>query len=257
MSITLSTKHNIAIEVCSYSLESCIAAEKAGANRIELCASPFEGGTTPSAGLMKSAKENVNIQVHVMIRPRGGDFCYTDQEIGIMKADIEIAKQIGCDGIVLGILHPDGQINTGQIKELASLAHPMEVTVHRAFDMSSDPFEALEAIIDCGCTRILTSALQNKVTEGKELLREIVKKADGRIQIMAGSGVNARNAQDLLETGVDALHLTGKSTRDSVMTYRREGIAMGGLSEVPEYEIAYADVEKIRKVVEIVQPVNS
>jgi copper homeostasis protein len=244
---------SIKIEVCAFSLESCLAAEKGGANRIELCGSMYEGGTTPSAGLIQIAKQRVNIEIHAMIRPRGGDFCYSDDEIAVMQADIRIAKELGCEGIVLGILHPNGEVNIAQTKALVTLAKPMQVTFHRAVDMTPDYLEALENIIETGCNRILTSGQKNTATEGIEAIESLVKQANGRIEIMAGSGVNADNARTLIHTGVNALHLTGKSIRDSEMVYRKEGIAMGGLSEVPEYEIVYSDSEKIQAVVECVE----
>lgn len=240
---------SIKIEVCAFSLESCLAAEKGGANRVELCGSMYEGGTTPSAGLIQIVKQRINIEIHAMIRPRGGDFCYSDDEISAMQADIRIAKELGCEGVVLGILQPSGQVNIAQTKALATLAKPMQVTFHRAIDMSPDYSKALEDIIETGCVRILTSGQKNTAIEGIENIRILVNQANGRIEIMAGSGVNADNAQTLIHTGVDALHLTGKSVRDSEMVYRQEGIAMGGLSEVPEYEIVFSDSEKIRAVV--------
>lgn len=239
------------VEVCAFSLESCIAAEKAGAKRIELCGSMYEGGTTPSAGLIQLSKQRVSIEIHAMIRPRGGDFCYSDDEISVMQADIRMAKQFGCEGIVLGILQKDGRVNIDQIKALVVLAKPMQVTFHRAIDMTPDYLKALEDIIESGCNRVLTSGQKNTAMEGIEAIEILVKQAKRRIEIMAGSGVNVYNAEMLLDTGVNALHLTGKSSRDSEMVYRKEGIAMGGLSEVPEYEVAYSDFEKIRAVVDI------
>jgi copper homeostasis protein len=241
---------SIKIEICAFSLESCLAAERGGANRIELCGSMYEGGTTPSAGLIQVAKQRVSIEIHAMIRPRGGDFCYSDDEISVMQADIRMAKALGCEGVVLGILQPNGQVNIAQTKALVALAKPMQVTFHRAIDMTIDYLEALEDIIESGCDRILTSGQKNTAMEGIENIKNLVVQASGRIEIMTGSGVNADNAQTLIHTGVDALHLTGKSIRDSEMVYRKEGIAMGGLSEVPEYEIVYSDSEKIRAVVE-------
>ena len=243
---------SIKIEVCAFSLESCLAAEKGGANRIELCGSMYEGGTTPSAGLIQIVKQRISIEIHAMIRPRGGDFYYSDDEISVMQADIRIAKELGCEGIVLGILQPNGQVNVVKTKELVALAKPMQVTFHRAIDMTLDYLEALEDIIETGCERILTSGQKNTVMEGIENIETLVKKANGRIEIMAASGVNVNNAQTLIHTGINALHLTGKSIRDSEMVYRKEGIAMGGISEVPEYEIVFSDSEKIRAVVELV-----
>ncbi|MES2516553.1 MAG: copper homeostasis protein CutC [Bacteroidota bacterium] len=238
------------IEVCTFSLESCLAAERGGAKRIELCAAMYEGGTTPSAGLISLVKQKVNIEIHAMIRPRGGDFYYSDDEISVMQADIEIAKSLGCHGIVLGLLQQDGRVNIAQTKALADLAKPMQITFHRAIDMTPDYFEALENIIEAGCDRILTSGQKNTALEGIDAISELVKRANGRIEIMAGSGINIDNAQTLANTGVNALHMTGKASRDSAMVYRKEGIAMGGLSEVPEYGIVYSDEEKIRAVVD-------
>lgn len=242
---------SIKIEVCAFSLESCLAAEKGGANRIELCGSMYEGGTTPSAGLIQIAKQRVSIEIHAMIRPRGGDFCYSDDEFSVMQADVRMAKALGCEGIVLGILQPNGQVNVTQTKALVAMAKPMQATFHRAIDMTPDYSKALEDIIETGCVRILTSGQKNTAMQGIEAIENLVKQANGRIEIMAGSGVNADNAQTLIHKGVNALHLTGKSIRDSEMVYRKEGIAMGGLSEIPEYEIVYSDAEKIRAVVEI------
>ena len=238
------------VEVCAFSLESCIAAEKGGAKRIELCSSIHEGGTTPSAGLIQLAKQRVSIEIYAMIRPRGGDFCYSNDEISVMEADIRMVKQCGCEGVVLGILQKDGRVNVSQTKALVALAKPMQVTFHRAIDMTPDYLQALEDIIETGCHRILTSGQKKTALEGMEAIEILVNQAKGRIEIMAGSGINAYNAKLLLHTGVNALHLTGKSSRDSEMVYRKEGIAMGGLSEVPEYEVVYSDFMKIRAVVD-------
>ena len=241
---------SIKIEVCAFSFESCLAAEKSGANRIELCSSMYEGGTTPSAGLIQLVKQRINIEIHAMIRPRGGDFCYSKDEISVMQADILMAKKLGCEGIVLGILQPNGQVNVAETKALVDLAKPMQATFHRAIDMTSDYLKALEDIIETGCDRILTSGQKNTAIEGIKAIENLVEQASGRIQIMAGSGVNANNAQTIIYAGVNALHLTGQSIRDSEMVYRKEGIAMGGLSGVQEYKIIYSDFEKIRAVVE-------
>jgi copper homeostasis protein len=248
MSISNIIKPSV-VEVCAFSLESCIAAEKGGAKRVELCASLYEGGTTPSAGLIQLAKQRTSLEIHVMIRPRGGDFCYSEDEISVMQNDIRMAKSLGCDGIVLGILQKDGKVNISQTEAMVDLAKPMQTTFHRAIDMTPDYLEALENIIETGCVRILTSGQKNTAMEGIDAIKNLVKQANGRIEIMAGSGVNADNAQTLIHIGVDALHLTGKSVRDSEMVYRKAGIAMGGLSEVPEYEIVYSDIEKIQAVV--------
>ncbi len=245
------------VEICAYSLESCQHAEAAGADRIELCASPYEGGTTPSLGLLRRVRQAVRLGVHVMIRPRGGDFCYSESEFSVMQADLEAAREAGADGVVLGILRPDGRVDGHRTRALVEAAHPLPVTFHRAFDLTRDFDEALEAVLEAGCRRILTSGGANTAPEGLDQLARCVERAAGRLELMAGSGVNARNAAALLATGVDALHLSARSTRPSVMQFRRAGIAMGGLPEVPEYEVAYADVEKIRAVVEVVRGYRS
>lgn len=239
------------IEVCAYSLESCRAALEAGADRVELCAGPYEGGTTPSAGMIRMAREMLkDRQLYVMIRPRGGDFLYTDTEYELMRRDILSAKENGVDGIVTGILTAEGRVDVARTGELVRWAAPMKVTFHRAFDMTRDYREALEDVVRTGGYRILTSGQRNTVNEGREILGEIVKLAAGRIRIMAGSGINGANAREIALLGVDALHLSGKSRRDSAMVFRNPAVAMGGIPGIPEYEIVYSDKEKIREVVE-------
>lgn len=242
----------IKVEVVAFSLESCMEAVKGGASRIELCSSMYEGGTTPSAGLIEQALQLKEVEIHIMIRPRGGDFCYSELEFNLMKREIELALLLGAHGVVFGVLTPSGTIDTVRNAELIQLAGKMETTIHRAFDMTEDVFSALESIINLGFTRILTSAQQNEVANGISLLSKIVKKAGNRIQVMAGSGVNDANARALLNTGVGALHLSGKSKRESEMIYRRKGIYMGGLTDINEYEISYTDFRKVKAVVEIV-----
>jgi copper homeostasis protein len=246
-------KKSIKVEVCSFSLESCQNAEIAGANRIELCAGLYEGGTTPSAGLISLVKKEVNIDLFVMIRPRGGDFLYSIQEKKVMKADIEMAKKLGADGIVLGILKKNGEVDLAATKEMVETAWPLKITFHRAIDVSVDPFEALEAIIESGCVRILTSGQQNKAIDGLNMIEALVKKAQNRIEIMAGSGINAVNAQSFLEKGVNALHLTGKAVRASEMAFRKSKVSMSELEGISEFDLTFSDVEKIKKIVEIVK----
>ncbi len=238
------------VEVCTFSIESCLNAQKAGAQRVELCGGLYEGGTTPSYGLIKLARRLLSLKIYVMIRPRGGDFCYDSYEIETMKSDIETAKQLGADGVVFGILEPNGKVNIEVTKELVQIAYPMGVTFHRAFDVTPDPFEALEAIIETGAERILTSGQHNTAPEGWQLLEQIVKKANNRIEIMAGAGVNADNALLLAQTGVNALHLTGKAVREGAMIFKKEGINMASVLPANEYEIIYSDEVKIRALVE-------
>jgi copper homeostasis protein len=238
------------VEICAFSLESCLIAQRAGANRIELCGGMFEGGTTPSAGLIRMATQSIKIPIYVMIRPRGGDFCYSETEFEVMKTDILLAKNLGTNGLVFGILNPDGTVDSGRNKELIELAKPLGVTFHRAFDVSREPFEALESIIECGFERILTSGQKNTAIEGKGLLAELVKKANHRIEIMAGSGVNAQNAVKLWQTGIDAIHLTGKAITESKMTFRKPDVSMASAAQTNEYEIYESDLKKIEAVIQ-------
>lgn len=235
------------IEVCAYSLASCQTAQQAGAGRIELCGGLAEGGTTPSAGLIQLARQHLTIPLYVMIRPRGGDFLYNDSELAVMRADIQLAKSLGADGVVLGLLKANGTVDEDRTRELIELARPLPVTFHRAFDMTRDPFEALEAIIRTGAVRILTSGQQQSVSEGLPLLQQLADRASNRIEIMAGAGVNAQNASNLVAAGVHALHLSGSQKEDSGMIYRQPAVSMA--SGVPgEYEYAEASADKILAV---------
>ncbi len=240
------------VEVCAYSLEAALTAQRAGAQRLELCASPPEGGTTPPAGLIRLVKAQTTLPVCVMIRPRGGDFCYSETEFEQMQADLDIAVHLGADGVVLGLLHPDGTVDVPRTHQLVEQAHPVPVTFHRAFDLAADLLDALEAIIETGCRRLLTSGGMPTAYEGRDTLAALAWQTRGRIELLAGSGVNAGNAAELLETGIDTLHLTGKSTRPSAMTFRKPGLSMGGSAGFDEYEIQVADEAKIRAVVDIV-----
>ena len=241
------------LEICCFSLESCLIAQEAGAKRIELCGGMFEGGTTPSAGLIGLARQNLTIQLYVMIRPRGGDFCYSETEFEVMKADIQSAKNLGVDGVVFGILNPGGSIDKARTTALVKLANPLKTTFHRAFDVAKNPYQALEDIIDCGCERILTSGQKNTAIEGIDLLKALVEKSKNRIEIMAGSGVNAQNAQQFLNIGIHALHMTGKSMQASKMTFRKADVSMANTLLSNEYEIYEADFEKCKTVATILK----
>lgn len=242
----------VKVEVCAYSLESCINAELAGADRIELCSGPGEGGTTPSAGLVSIVLEKVNIPIYIMIRPRGGDFVYDDSEIEVMYREIDHAKKLGVHGLVLGILHPDGQVNVEQTRELVEYASPLGVTFHRAFDLTVDPVRALEDVISTGAERILTSGLKHAAPMALELLSQLAAQAAGRIEIMAGGGVSESSAENLLNTGIHALHLSGKAFRTTLQQFFQEGVSMAG--DVPdERHIMYSNVDNIRKVTDIIR----
>jgi copper homeostasis protein len=241
------------LEICCFSLESCLTAQRAGAGRVELCSGMFEGGTTPSAGLISLARQHLTIKLYVMIRPRGGEFCYSDAEYAVMKADVQVAKNLGADGVVFGILNADGSVDKKRTTQLANLAAPLKVTFHRAFDVANDPFQALEDIIDCGCERILTSGQKNTAVEGIDLLKTLVEKSQNRIEIMAASGVSAQNAQQFFNIGVHALHMTGKGIKESKMVFRKPDVSMASAVLTNEYEIYEADFEKCKAVVNILK----
>lgn len=236
-------------EVCCYSLESCLTAAKAGATRVELCASPYEGGTTPSAAAIRMARRVPGIELAVMIRPRGGDFLYSELEFDQMKREIGFALESGADCVVSGVLNPDGSVDVRRTKELVEAAAPMQFTFHRAFDTTPDIFQALEDVIKAGCTRILTSGGSNTAPEGIGNIRMLAEKSAGRVEIMAGSGVNPANARELALTGVDALHFSAKAVRPSGMRYR-SGVPMCAAG-LPELEIAYADRKFITDIIDI------
>jgi len=208
------------LEIIGFNIESCIAAQEAGAHRIELCDNPSEGGTTPSNGFIKGARKKLSIELYVMIRPRGGDFMYSDDEFEIMKTDIEMCRQHGCDGVVIGLLKKDGTIDKKRCSELISLAYPLGVTFHRAFDRAKDPFRALEDVIETGCERILTSGQRPKAVDGAQIIKELITHAEDRIVIMPGSGVDARNIISLAEnTGAREFHSSASFYSESKMDY--------------------------------------
>ncbi|MHA8070995.1 copper homeostasis protein CutC [Aquirufa ecclesiirivi] len=246
----MSESRTISVEVCSYSLFSCLAADQAGADRVELCASPWEGGTSPSAGLVLEALTQTSLGIHVMVRARGGDFCYDSYEKKTMLADIDQYLTLGVHGLVIGALNPHGDIDLNFLKEVKYIVgESAELTCHRAIDVSREPLEVMEALIDLGFNRILTSGQKNKAMDGIEAIATLVEAAQGRIQIMAGSGVNPQNCLQLVDAGVDAVHLSARTTRESDMIYRRPGISMGGVAEISEFEVAYASQEIIRETV--------
>ena len=214
------TEMKFELEVIAFDAVSCKLAAENGADRIELCANPHEGGTTPSYGMMKAARKSTHIQVFPIIRPRGGDFLYTKEEFEVMKDDIKAAQDIGCEGVVIGILSDDGTIDIERCQELVSLAGCMEVTFHRAFDRVKDPLLSLEQIIAIGCKRILSSGLFPTAIEGSSVLRALVTQADGRIKIMPGSGVRSNNIVQLAnDTGAICFHSSARKSLDSQMQY--------------------------------------
>ncbi len=213
------------LEVIGFTIESCLIAQAAGAHRIELCDNPSEGGTTPSYGFIKTARENLLIELYPIIRPRGGDFLYSEIEFEVMKADIQICKNLGCDGVVIGMLNADGTVDKQRCKQLVDIAQPMGVSFHRAFDRTNDPFKALEDIISIGCERILTSGQKSVATDGAALLNELVKQANGRIIIMPGSGVRSDNIETLVKkTNAIEFHTSARTYTDSKMEFINESM---------------------------------
>ena len=211
------------LEVIGFNIESCILAQSAGAYRIELCDNPGEGGTTPSYGFIKAAREKLLIELYPIIRPRGGDFLYTDAEFEVMRTDVKICKELGCDGVVMGILNSDGSVDKDRCRQLVALAYPMGVTFHRAFDRVANTSQALEDIIEIGCERILTSGLQPTALEGAETIAALIKQAAERIIIMPGSGVRSENIIELVKkTGAVEFHTSARMNIDSKMEYKNE-----------------------------------
>lgn len=226
------------IEICANSVESAVKAQEGGAYRVELCAGIPEGGTTPSFGDIRMARQLLQkTKLHVIIRPRGGDFLYSKLELDIMLHDIKVARQLGADGVVFGCLTAEGNVDVPAMKMLMNAVGDMSVTFHRAFDMCKNPQEALEQIIELGCNRILTSGQEPNAVKGIPLLKELVKQADGRIIIMPGCGVNPSNILQIAEeTGASEFHFSGRSTYESGMIYRNPKVSMGGTVKIEEYE---------------------
>jgi copper homeostasis protein len=248
LSLQIMTNNKLLIEVCADSVENALIAQAAGAQRIEFCAGLPEGGITPSPAQIKIAREQLKIKLYVLIRPRGGDFFYSDTEFEIIKADVRFCGEAGCDGVVIGILKPDGAIDRKRNRELIEIAHQYGkgVTFHRAFDRSCDLFQAMEDIIDIGCERILTSGGYNTAIEGADVLRRLIEKAAGRIVVMPGSGVTPDNAAELIDkTGLKEIHGTFRNRKTGGMQYRNTKFRQ------EEYELSVTDSQKIKAVLNL------
>ena len=231
------------IEICANSVASCIAAREGGADRVELCAGIPEGGTTPSAGMIRCAREAVDIGLNVIIRPRGGDFLYSPGEIKEMLYDIGTAKEYGADGLVFGCLTPEGDVDMRSMSLLMEAAGDIPVTFHRAFDHARDPFDALEKIVSLGCRRILTSGQKATADLGRGLLSDLVRKAGDRVIIMPGCGVNSSNILRIsASTGAREFHFSARKTLESRMVYRNPSATMGNGSEDYSTSVTSADV---------------
>jgi len=212
-------KKNI-LEICCYNLPSAVTATAAGADRIELCADPASGGTTPAIGLISMVRKKSHLELWPIIRTRGGDFLFSDEEFDVMLHDVAACRSAGCEGIVTGMLSPDGRVDKTRMEKIIGAAYPLGVCFHRAFDWTSNPFEALEDIISLGCERILTSGQQPTAILGASLIKDLTDQAAGRIVIMPGSGVRAENILDLKKsTGATEFHSSARMTKKSEMEF--------------------------------------
>ncbi|WP_127124668.1 copper homeostasis protein CutC [Pseudoflavitalea rhizosphaerae] len=230
------------LEICAYNIQSALIAEKAGAARVELCASAPEGGITPSPGTLRLTREKLSIQLYPIIRPRGGDFLYDDKELAIMRQDILFCRSIGCEGISTGVQLANGYIDTDRMKRIIEWAYPMQVTCHRVFDSTPDAFRSLEELIACGCERVLTSGHATAAPEGTALLAKLVEQAAGRIIIMPGAGVRAGNIKALRDhTKATEFHTSAKKMAESGVSFHNPSIRDTG-------DVFVADEEEIRSI---------
>ena len=240
-------------ELCAYTLEACHTAARIGIDRVELCASPAEGGVTPSIATITQACAIPGMEVSVMIRPRGGDFLYSDEELDTMLHDIRMAREAGATGVVFGVLTAEGKVDVERTRLLVEAAQGIDTTFHRAIDMTEDYLQAVEDIIHTGCTRILTSGGYDKAIDGIENIAQAVARAAHRIEIMAGSGVTAGNARQLASTGIDALHFSAKKMIPGKMLYHNPRISMGGTSTIDEYALRVVDEKEAQAIVELIK----
>lgn len=229
------------LEVIGFTIEGCITAQSAGAHRIELCDNPGEGGTTPSYGMIKKAREVLSIDLFPIIRPRGGDFFYSDDEFTIMIEDVRICKDLRCNGVVIGILTADGKVDKERCSQLVNIAYPMSVTFHRAFDRTAEPFQALEDIIEAGCERILTSGHQPTAAEGIDEIAKLIEYANHRIIIMPGSGVRADNIKQLASTGATEFHTSARIAKAGKMNYHNPSLS----EKSEQFGVNESEIKKI------------
>ncbi len=248
----------VRIEICVDSAAGALAAERGGADRVELCDNLLEGGTTPSAGTIKVARRSLKIGLQVIIRPRGGDFLYSGEEVEVMREDIRMAKDLGVDGVVIGCLTAAGDIDRARTSELLALARPLNVTFHRAFDMCREPSKALEELVVLGVDRILTSGQEPTCLEGLDLLAALQKQAAGRIIIMPGGGITPRNVQRIVAgTGVSEIHLSARTSVESEMTWRNSRVFMGGALRPAEFNWKSTDENVVRSAVNTLRSIST
>lgn len=236
------------VEIAVFNLMSAIEAERYGADRIELCSGLAGGGITPSGGMMKIARKNIEIPIFCMIRPREGDFVYTNEEIVAMKADIDFAKNLGMNGVVIGCLDINSEIDKKTVSKLVEYAYPLDVTFHRAIDKTIDIFKAIDDIIDCGCKRILTSGGKNNVDEGFEVIKKMKKHANDKIIIMPGSGVNPVNAKNFKDIGITEIHLSAKMETTGKVIIKKEIPTFGEAISISDYNYTKPNEEIIVKM---------
>jgi copper homeostasis protein len=247
----------VVVEICVDSVESALAAARGGAHRVELCSNLLEGGTTPSAGLIETVRQKIGIALNVIIRPRGGDFCYSADEFECMKRDVLTVKQLGADGVVLGILDQEGHVDVARTRELVNLAHPMKVTFHRAYDMAADPFRALEDICKSGVDLLLTSGGEEECLQGAGKIAQIVRAAKNRVKVMAGGKIRPNNVAEVLEsTGVNEIHVGFSRAVASPMVYRNPRVSLGKAKgrEYERWEVHEEDVRELRSSIDASDP---
>lgn len=232
------------LEVCCYSVECAITAERAGADRIELCAAPKEGGITPGYGTLTLARQRVSVPVHPIVRPRGGDFCYSEIEFATMQSDIAMVRDLGFPGVVVGLLDDEGHIDLARMRDIMRACEGMAVTFHRAFDMCINPHLALQQLTDLGVARILTSGQQQSAEAGLALLRELNNESRGPI-IMAGAGVRLTNLHKFVQSGINELHSSAGHFVPSGMRYRKAGVSMSADNEADEFTHYCVDGEMV------------
>ena len=241
------------LEVCADSVQSAVAAQEGGADRIELCSGLVIGGLSPSPALFKQIRKYTDLKIRTLLRPRFGDFCYDDYEFQTLKEEVEMFRELGADGVVIGMLNPDGTLDMERMEVLVNAAGDIGITLHRAFDVCRDPYEALEQCASLGIDTILTSGQKSSAWEGRGLLAELAEQAAGRVEILAGAGVNPGVIEKLAGcTAVRAFHMSGKKVMDSRMEFRREGVPMG-IPGFSEFEIWQTDREKVRRAVQVLQ----
>ena len=240
---------NILLEICCGSIDDAIQAEKGGADRVELCSALFLGGLTPSIGTIQEAKRRLKIPVMVMVRPRGGGFCYSEAEMATMERDVEAAIDSGADGVVFGVLESDGRIDVRRAKRIRQLIGKRQAVFHRAFDVTPAPFRALEQLVDLGITRILTSGQRDTVREGVELIAELVERAGKRIEILPGGGIRVFDVREIVErTGCRQVHMTAWRTARDSSTEARPEVTFGGALRPAEDSYEVADAKLVKKI---------